>query len=139
MAPYPHRFATSRLREFRIPNLHRFTTSGLRRFKIPDLHRFLTSGLCRFKILDLDWFATSGLCRFKISDLHRVNHPENSFREFRQTRHFEGERFFLNSPTVDNFDLLCPDIFSFAGREVVWCLREGEKKEQGHETSCCLS
>jgi hypothetical protein len=111
-----HRFATSRLRRFKIPDLNRFATSGLRRFKILDLHRFATSGLCRFKIPDLHRFATSGLSRFKIPDLHRfatsglrrfkssylhrVNHPENSFHEFRQTRRFEGDRFFLNSPTL---------------------------------------
>jgi hypothetical protein len=35
-----------------------------------------------------------------IPDHHRFNHPENLFHEFRQTRHFEGGRFFLNSPTA---------------------------------------
>jgi hypothetical protein len=116
MTLYPHRFATSRLRRFKIPDLHRFATSGLHGFKIPDLHRFATSGLRGFKIPDLHRFATSGLRRFKIPDLHRfatsglrgfkipdllrVNYPESSFHEFRQTRRFEGDRFFLNSPTL---------------------------------------
>jgi hypothetical protein len=63
--------------------LHRLATSGLRKFKIPDIHRF----------------ATSGLRRFEIPDLHRFNLPENLFHEFRQTRRFEGDKFFLNSPT----------------------------------------
>jgi hypothetical protein len=116
MTPCPHSFTTSGLRRFKIPDLHKFATSGLRRFKIPDLHRFATSGLHGFKIPDLHWFATSGLRgfkipdlhrfatsglrRFKIPDLHRVNYPENSFHESRQTRRFEGDRFFLNSPTL---------------------------------------
>jgi hypothetical protein len=82
-----------------ILDLHRFATSGLRRFKIPDLHGFAASGLRKFKIPDLHGFATSGLRRFKISDLCRINHPENLFHEFRQTRRFEGGRFFVNSPT----------------------------------------
>jgi hypothetical protein len=90
---------TSRLCKFKISDLHRFATSGLRRFKIPDLHRFATLGLRRFKIPDLHRFATSGLRKFTIPDLHRVNHPENSFHEFLQTRRFKGDRFFLNSPT----------------------------------------
>jgi hypothetical protein len=84
MTPYLHRFATSKLRKFMIPDLHRFATSGLRRFKIPDLHRF----------------TTSGLRRFKIPNLHRFNHTENLFHEFRQTRRFEGDGFFLNSPST---------------------------------------
>jgi hypothetical protein len=81
------------------PCLHRFATSGLRKLMIPDLHRFVTSGLRRFKIPDLHRFATPGHRRFKIPDLHRVNHPENLFHEFRQIRRFEGDMFFLNSPT----------------------------------------
>jgi hypothetical protein len=95
-------FATSGLRRFKIPDLHRFATSGLRRFKILDLHRFATSELRRLKIPDLHRFVTSGLRRFKIPDLHQVNYPENSFHEFRPTRRFEGDMFFLNSPTVDS-------------------------------------
>jgi hypothetical protein len=83
MTPCPHRFATSGFRRFKIPDLHRFATSRLRGFKIPDIHRF----------------ATSGLRGFKIIYLLRVNYPENSFHEFRQTRRFEGDRFFLNPPT----------------------------------------
>jgi hypothetical protein len=79
-----------------IPNLLRFVTSGLDRFKIPDLHKFVTSRLRRFKIPDLHKFATSRLRRFKIRNLHRINYPESSFHEFRQTRRFEGDRFFLN-------------------------------------------
>jgi hypothetical protein len=82
------------------PCLQRFASSGLRGFKIPDLHRFATSGFHRFKIPDLHRFTTSRLRRFKFSYLHRFNHPENSFHEFRQTRRFEGDRFFLNSPTL---------------------------------------
>jgi hypothetical protein len=100
MTPCLYRFATSGLRKFMIPDLHRFATSGLRRFKIPDLHGFATSGLRKFKIPDFHGFATSGLRRFKIPDLRRINHPENLFHEFRQTRRFEGGRFFLNSPTL---------------------------------------
>jgi hypothetical protein len=116
MTPCLHRFATSGLRGFEIPNLHRFATSGLRRFKIPDPHRFATPGLCGFKIPDLHKFATPGLRGFKIPDLQRfatsgfrgfkipdllrINYPESSFHEFRQTRCFEGDRFFLNSPTL---------------------------------------
>jgi hypothetical protein len=123
MTPCPHRFATLRLRRFKIPNLHRFATSGLRGFKIPNLHRFATSGLHGFKIPDLHMFATSefrgfkipdlhrfatsGLRRFKIPDLLRVNYPESSFHEFRQTRHFEGDMFFLNSPTINSPCYLC--------------------------------
>jgi threonyl-tRNA synthetase len=98
--PYLHSFVTSELRRLKIPDLHSFTTSELRRVKIPDLHSFATSELRRFKILDLHSFATSELRRFTISDLHRVNHPENSFHEFRQTRRFEGNSFFLNCPTL---------------------------------------
>jgi hypothetical protein len=100
MTPCPHRFATSGLRRFKIPDLHRFATSGLHGFKIQDLHRFAASGLRGFKISDPHRFATSGLRGFKIPDLLRVNYPENSFHEFRQTRRFEGDRFLLNSPTV---------------------------------------
>jgi hypothetical protein len=88
------------LRGFKIPELHRFATSELRKFKVPDLHRFATSELCRFKIPDLHKFVTSELRRFKIPDLHRFNLPKNLFHEFRQTRQFEGDRFFLNSPTL---------------------------------------
>jgi hypothetical protein len=95
-----HKFAASGLRGFKILDLHRLATIGLRRFKIPDLFRFATSGLRRFKIPDLLRFATSGLRRFKIPGLHRINHRENLFHEFRQTRCFEGGRFFLNSPTA---------------------------------------
>jgi hypothetical protein len=86
MTLYLHRFATSRLHKFMIPDLHRFATSGLRRFKIPDLHRF----------------TTSGLRRFKIPNLHRFNHPENLFHEFRQTRRFDlrGWRFFPEFPNT---------------------------------------
>jgi hypothetical protein len=98
--PDLHRFMTSGLRGFKIPGFHRFATSGLRGFKIPDFHWFATSGLRRFKIPDIHRFATSGLRGFKIPDLLRVNYPESSFHEFRQTRHFEGDRFFLNSPTT---------------------------------------
>jgi hypothetical protein len=98
--PYLHSFVTSELRRLKIPDLHSFTTSELRRVKIPDLHSFATSELRRFKILDLHSFATSELRRFTISDLHRVNHPKNSFHEFRQTRRFEGNSFFLNCPTL---------------------------------------
>jgi hypothetical protein len=95
-----HRFVTSRLRGFKILDLHRFATSRLRGFKIPDLHRFTTSRLRGFKIPDLHRFATSGLHGFKIPGILRVNYPENSFHEFCQTRCFEGDRFFLNSPTL---------------------------------------
>jgi hypothetical protein len=100
MTPCLHRLATLGLHRFKILDPHRFATSGLRRLKILGLHRFATSELRRFKIPDLHRFATSGLRRFKIPDLHRVNHLENSFHEFRQTRCFEGDRFFLNSPTL---------------------------------------
>jgi hypothetical protein len=65
--------------------LHKFATSELHRFEIPDLRKFATSELHRFKIPDLRKFATSELRRFKI--------PENSFHEFHTTRHFEGDRF----------------------------------------------
>jgi hypothetical protein len=93
-------FTTSGLNKFMIPDPHRFATSGLRRFKIPGLHRFTTSGLRRYKVPDLHRFATSGLRRFEIPDLHKFNLPENLFHEFRQTRRFEGDSFFLNSPTL---------------------------------------
>jgi hypothetical protein len=83
-----------------IPDFLGFVTSGLHRFEIPDLHKFVTSRLHRFKIPDLHEFATSRLRRFKIPDLHRFNVPENLFHEFHQTRHSEGDRFFLNSPTL---------------------------------------
>jgi hypothetical protein len=75
-------------------------TSRLRGFKIPDLHEFAISRLRRFKIPDLHEFAISRLRRFKIPNLHRFNVLENLFHEFRQTRRFEGDRFFLNSPTL---------------------------------------
>jgi hypothetical protein len=99
MTPCLHRFATSGLHRFEIPDPHRFATPGLRGFKIPDLHRFATLGLRGFKIPDLHRFATSGLRGFKIPDLLIINYPESSFHEFYQTRRFEGDRFFLNSPT----------------------------------------
>jgi hypothetical protein len=83
--PYLHRFATSEVRRFEILDLHRFRTSRLRRFETSDLRRFATSGLRRF--------VTSDLRRFEILNLHKFNHPENSFHEFRKTRHFEGDRF----------------------------------------------
>jgi hypothetical protein len=86
---------TSELCRFMTPCLHSFVTSGLRKFMIPDLHRFATSGLSRFKIPDLHRFTTSGLRRFKIPDFRRINHPENLFHEFCQTRRFEGDWFFL--------------------------------------------
>jgi hypothetical protein len=91
---------TSGLRRFKIPDLYRFVILGLRMFKIPDLHRFVTSGLHRFKIPYLYRFVILGLRRFKIPDLHKVDHPENSFHEFRQTQRFEGDRFFPNSSTI---------------------------------------
>jgi hypothetical protein len=100
MIPDLLRFVTSGLHRFKIPDLHKFVTSGLRRFKIPDLHKFATSRLRRFKIPDPHKFATLRLRRFKIPDLHRINYPESSFHEFRQTRCFEGDMFFQNSPTV---------------------------------------
>jgi hypothetical protein len=94
------RFVTSGLHRFKIPDLHKFVTSGLHRFKIPDLHKFVTWRLHRFKIPDLHKFVTSRLRRFKIPDLHRINYLESSFHEFHQTRRFEGDWFFLNSPTI---------------------------------------
>jgi hypothetical protein len=88
------------LYRFMIPLLLRFVTSGLGRFMILDLHRLTTSGLRKFIVPDHHRFTTSGLHKFKIPDLHRFNHPENSFREFRQTRRFERGGFFPNSPTL---------------------------------------
>jgi hypothetical protein len=72
-------------------------TSGLRRFEIPEFRRFVTSGLHRFE--------TPEFRGFEIPDLLRINYPESSFHEFHQTRHFEGDRFFMNSPTsTRNFE-----------------------------------
>jgi hypothetical protein len=99
MIPDLLRFMTSGLCRFKIPDLHKFASPRLRRFKIPDLHKFASSRLRGFKIPDLHKFASSRLRRFKIPDLHKINYPESSFHEFRQTRRFEGDRFFLNSPT----------------------------------------
>jgi hypothetical protein len=93
------RFVTSGLRRFEITDLHRFATPGLRRFKIPDLRKFTTSGLRRFKVPDLRRFATSGLRRFTIPDLRRFNAPEKLISWILSNQHFEGDRFFLNSPT----------------------------------------
>jgi hypothetical protein len=43
---------------------------------------------------------TPKLRKFKIPDLHRINYHESSLYEFGQTRRFEGDAFFLNSPTL---------------------------------------
>jgi hypothetical protein len=94
------RFVTSGLRRLKIPKFRRFATSRLHRFKILEFRRFATSGLRRFKIPKFRRFATSVLRRFKILDLPIINYPESSFHEFRQTRCFEGDRFFLNSLTL---------------------------------------
>jgi hypothetical protein len=95
-------------RASQIPEFRRFMTSGLRRFKISDLLRFVTSGLRKF--------AKSGLHGFKIPDLLRINYPESSFHEFCQTRRFEGDRFFLNSPTVPSPAFAPPAAANAGGR-----------------------
>jgi hypothetical protein len=131
-----HKFAASGLRGFKIPDLNRLATLGLHRFKIPDLFRFATSGLRRFKIPDLLRFATLGLRRFKIPDLHRINHPENLFHEFRQTRRFEGGRFFLNSPTLAPWGSgLTPTIRLHENFQILVKKMSPSERQSGHASS----
>jgi hypothetical protein len=110
------RYVALGLRRFKIPDLRRFATSGLRRFKIQIFVGSRLQGFAgsrfqifidlrlrgfvgsRFLIIADSWLRGFAGSRFQIFAV--FNHLENLFRETCQTRHFEGDRFFLNSPTL---------------------------------------
>jgi hypothetical protein len=64
---------------------------------IPDLHGFTIPELRSFTII-LKWTTDSP--EEAIFSCHFCTLLKNLFREFRQTRRFEGVRFFPNSPTL---------------------------------------
>jgi hypothetical protein len=77
MASGHHTFATSRLRMFMTSGHRTFATSRLRMFMASGLHGFAISRLHRFETLDHREFIV----------------PENTFHEFHEPRHFEGDKF----------------------------------------------
>jgi hypothetical protein len=96
-------FADSRLQGFAGSRFQIFEDSRLRGFAGSRFQIFADSRLRGFAGSRFQIFVDSRLrgfigSRFKIFAM--FNHPENSFREAWQTRHFEGGRFFLNSSTL---------------------------------------
>jgi hypothetical protein len=109
---------------FMIPDLRRFTTPGLCRFMIPDLRRFMIPDIRRFTTRSSQ---VHGSRRFTNSitlertvdsrEIARFRYYfrilfENLFHEIRQTRHYKGVWFLLNSPTATSKVHNCIKILS---------------------------
>jgi hypothetical protein len=80
----------SQVRDFRASQVWDSRVSQVRDFRASQVQDSRVSQVRDFRASQIQDSRSSQVGDF----------PENSFHDFRQTRRFEGDRFFLNSPTV---------------------------------------